>query len=177
MLNEFYSLSPFPTLLLQITDLQSEHLMSVWVTGRSGRHHTLLRHRCPGKETSKEVANSFWDADSSQRGENALCCLTSKSHLILDTFVPFPPLTSLILTHHLNKEVRAMIKSSHSVNRVARQMLDPTLVRDSPLRQTTHVFFLLLHHCSSQLTLPVSGGAKSPCRSTSVAPSCFICRL
>lgn len=30
----------------------------VTVTGRSGRHHTLLRHRRLGKETTKEVANS-----------------------------------------------------------------------------------------------------------------------
>lgn len=30
-LNGLYSLSPFPTLVLQITDLQSEHLMSVCV--------------------------------------------------------------------------------------------------------------------------------------------------
>lgn len=49
-----------------------------------------------------------------------------KATLIFDTFVPFPPLTSLILTHHLNKEVRAMIKSLHSVDCVARQTLDPT---------------------------------------------------
>lgn len=148
------------------------------MTRRSGRHHTLLRRRRPGKGTTKEDTNSFWDADSSQRGEHALCCLTSKSHLILDTFVPFPPVTSLILTHHLNKEVRAMIKSSHSVNRVARQMSEPnSCQRRNPLRQTTpHLFFLLLHHCSSQLTLPVSGGAKSPSRSTSVASSCNICR-
>lgn len=98
----------------------------VWVTGRAEQHHALLGHRCPWKETTKGATNSSWDADSSQ-SENALCCSTSKSHSILDTFVPFPPLTSPILTHHLNKEVRAMIKSSHSVNQVARQMSDPTL--------------------------------------------------
>lgn len=96
------------------------------VTGRAGQHLALLSHGFPGKETTKEATNSSWDADSCQ-SENALSCLTSKSHLILDTFVPFPPLTSPILTHHLNKEVRAMIKSSHSVNQDARQMSDPTL--------------------------------------------------
>lgn len=131
---------------------------SVWGMVRSGRHHTLLSRRCPGKETShtlldcrcpgkeplKEITNSFWDANSSQRGENALCCFTSKSHLILETFLPYPPVTSSILTHHLNKEVRTMIKSSHSVNWVARQMLDPALVRDSALRQTAHLFFVVV---------------------------------
>lgn len=168
MLNEFYSLSPFPTRLLQIADLQSEHLnvcAGDWEV-RTTSHTPQTSPPWKGdNEGSRQL--KVWDADSSQRGENALCCLTSKSHLILDTFVPFPPLTSLILTHHLNKEVRAMIKSSRSVNQVARQMLDPTLVRDSPLHQITRLFFLLLHHCSSQLTSPVGGGAKSPSRNTS----------
>lgn len=125
MLNEFYSLSPFLTTLLQITDLQSERLASVCAAGRSGRHHTLLRHCCPGKETTKEL---ILGRRPLLKGRKCtVCYLTSKSHLILDTFVPFPPLTSLILTHHLNKEVRAMIKSSHSANQVARQMSDLTL--------------------------------------------------
>lgn len=123
-------MSPFPSLVLQITDLQSKHCVQVCVrsNGRSGRHpHTPSDVAVAGKETTKEVTNSLWDADSSQRGENALCCFKSKSHLILDTFVPFfPPLNSLILTHHLNKEVRAMIKSSHSVNGVARQNVGPS---------------------------------------------------
>lgn len=104
--------------------------------------HSSIGRRCPGKEPLKEITNSFWAANSSQRGENTLCCFTSKSHLILETFLPYPPVTSFILTHHLNKEVRTMIKSSHSVNRVARQMLDPALVRDSALRQTAHLFFV-----------------------------------
>lgn len=61
------------------------------VTGSSGRHHTLTGHRCPGKETMKKVS---WNADGPQRGENALCCLTSKSHLILTHLCP-----SLTVTH------------------------------------------------------------------------------
>lgn len=45
----------------------------------------------------------------------------------------------LILTHHLKKEVKAAIRSSHSVSQVACHMLDraPSAV---------HLFFLLLHH-------------------------------
>lgn len=109
-----------------------------WPGGLDDTHTPLIRHRCPGKETTKEVTNSFLDADSSQTGENALCSLKNISHLILDTLVPFfSPLTSLILTHHLNKEVRAMIKSCHSMNEVARQMLGPNSVRNSTSASNT----------------------------------------
>lgn len=52
-----------------------------------------------------------------------------------------------------------MIKSSHSVHRVARQMSDPTPARDSPVRQTTHL--LLFFFVSSYLQLS-SGGVDSP---------------
>lgn len=45
----------------------------------SGRHHTLFRRRRPGRETAKEVTDSFWVADTP------------------------PPSPFLILTHHLNK--------------------------------------------------------------------------
>lgn len=64
------------------------------------------------------------------------------------------PLMSLILTHHLNKEVRAMIKSSHSVNQVARHMFDPALL------EVTSSFCYFI-------TGTLSGGAKSPNRNTS----------
>lgn len=52
MLNEFCSLSPFPTLLPQITDLQSEHLMSVcagdwgvWPTSHNSLDIAALERR------------------------------------------------------------------------------------------------------------------------------------
>lgn len=69
-----------------------------------------------------------------------------KATLIFDTFVPFPPLTSLILTRHLNKEVRAMIKSLHSVDCVARQTLDPShpCVNPTPLLFVTSSLQLLV---------------------------------
>lgn len=68
-----------------------------------------------------------------------------KATLIFDTFVPFPPLTSLILTRHLNKEVRAMIKSLHSVDCVARQTLDPShpCVNPTPLFVTSSLQLLV----------------------------------
>lgn len=59
------------------------------------------------------------------------------------------PLASLILTHHLNKEVRAMIKSSHLISQVARHMMDPAL--------SSFCYFI---------TAALRGGAKSPSRST-----------
>lgn len=64
------------------------------------------------------------------------------------------PLMSLILTHHLNKEVRAMIKSSHSFNQVAHHMFDPAL------SEVTSSFCYFI-------TAALSGGAKSPNRNTS----------
>lgn len=127
MLNEFSSLSPFLTTLLQITDLQSERWwvgVCVWL---GGLDDTTQSSDIAAPER-RQRRNSFWGHRPFSKGwKCTLCYLTSKSHLILDTFVPFPPLASLILTHHLNKEVRAMIKSSHSANQVARQMSDLTL--------------------------------------------------
>lgn len=108
--------------------LQSEHLMSVCVTRRSGRHRPR-----PGKETTKE--DSSWDTDSSQTRTVLLRWV--KATLILDTFVPFPPWTPLILTRHLNKEVRAMIVS------LSEPSCSPN-VGDSTLCDQ-HVIFLLLH--------------------------------
>lgn len=124
---------------------------------------------CPGKETLKEATNSSWICRPFLKGENALCCFTSKSHLILDTFVPFPPLTSLILTHHLNKEVRAMIKSLSELS------CSPN-VRPNSASNNRHLFFLLLYHRSPALTLSVPE-LNRPSRSTFVASSCLVCLL
>lgn len=57
----------------------------------------------------------------------ALKVKKKKATWSLTHLCPFPPLISLIHTHHLNMEVRAMIKLSHSANRVARQMLEQRL--------------------------------------------------
>lgn len=137
------------------------------MSGRSGWTTSRLGHRRRRRKGDNEGSHRLilGRRQVLKRGENALCCSTSKSHLILDTFVPFPPSASPILTHHLNKEVRAMIKSSHSVKSSCSPNVGPNLCRfrDPPLRQTseTHPFSLLLHHRGSLSTAPGSSGAKS----------------
>lgn len=146
--NSFFSLNTW----LQITDLQSEDC--VWTCERWwGLDNTHSCRSFPWKETLHTPKLPLpWKGNGRKsqtdrtvlQGVKTHSCFTSQSHLFLETVLPFPPLASHILTHHLlNKEVRAMIKSSHSVNQVARQKLDTALFRDTPLHQTCHLFSVI----------------------------------
>lgn len=117
------------------TDLQPEHLMSVFASDwEAHTTHRTLETLVLWKGDSE---GCLLEGRQSSKRWTCTVLLDKWKPLNPDTFVPLP--RSLILTHHLKKEVKAAIKSSHSVSQVACHMLDraPSAV---------HLFFLLRHH-------------------------------
>lgn len=110
-----------------------------------------------GKETTKGSQPTHPGTVLKRSGKRTVLLRRVKSHLTPSTrSCPSPPATSPILTRHLNKEVRAMIKTVSLSESSCPPNAGPDPAGDSPRRRTTRPFFLLLHHRSSKWTPPPS---------------------